>query len=51
MLVLVLSKYKLNAIILVMYKFSKQVTLMDSADTWLVEQLAHIFLKMLDLMD
>lgn len=35
----------------VTYKFSKQITLVEVADTWLAEQLAHAFLKRLDLID
>ena len=32
-------------------KFSKRVTLVEDADTWLAEKWAHAFLKWLDLID
>lgn len=50
-LTLSLSKKKYNAIISVTCKFSKQVTLIEGADTWLAEQWAHAFLNRLDLID
>lgn len=50
-LALPLSKEKYNAIISVICKFSKRVTLIEGADTWLAEQWAHVFLDRLDLID
>lgn len=50
-LVLLLSKEGFNAIMSVICKFSKQVTLVKGADTWLAKKWAHAFLKRLDLID
>ena len=51
MLALPLTKQGFNVIISVTCKFSKQVTLIEGADTWSAEQWAKAFLKRLDLID
>ena len=51
MLALPLTKQDFNTIMLVIYKFSKRVTLIEGADTWSVEQWAQAFLKRLNLID
>lgn len=50
-LALLLTKEKLNAIMLVTCKFSKRVTLIKGVNTWSAEDWAHGFLKRLDLID
>ena len=50
-LALPLSKEKYNVIMSVTCKFSKRVTLIKGADTWLAEQWAYAFLNRLDLID
>lgn len=50
-LALSLSKAECNAIMSVTCKFSKRVTLIEGADTWLSEQWVHAFLNKLDLID
>lgn len=50
-LALSLSKEKYNAIISVIYKFSKRVTFIKGADTWSAEKWAYAFLNRLDLID
>ena len=50
-LALPLSKEGYNAIMSVICKFSKRVTLVEVADTWSAEKWAHAFLKRLDLID
>ena len=46
-----LSKEGYNAIMSVTCKFLKRVMLVEGADIWSAEQLAHAFLKSLDLID
>lgn len=46
-----LSKENYNTIMSETCKFSKQVTLIEGADIWSVEQWAHAFLNRLDLID
>lgn len=50
-LVLLLTRDGFNIIISVIYKFLKQVTLINIADTWLAEKRTHAFLKRLDLIN
>lgn len=51
MLALPLTKQEFNAIMLVIYKFSKQVTFIEGADTWSVKQWVQAFFRWLDLID
>ena len=51
MLALPLLKEEFNAIMSIICKFSKQVTLVKDANTWSAEQWAYTFLKRLDLID
>ena len=44
-------KAKYNIIILVIYKFSKQVAFIKGTNTWSAEQWSHAFLNKLDLID
>lgn len=46
-----LTKMKFNAIMLMTYKFSKRIILVEGANTWSAEQWAYAFLKRLDLID
>lgn len=50
-LALLLTKEKFNAKILVTCKFSKRVTFIEGADTWLTEDWAHAFFKRLNLIN
>ena len=50
-LALPVSKESYNALMSVMCKFFKRITLIESKDTWTAKEWAHAFLARLDLVN